>query len=118
MNKPKESPPQTQGSRSTNRFNIPHNHLSAKASLLISRLHLDLMEKEMIIDQRKKYFNISIIAAIAFTSFTVCVILANGLKTKPFDFSVSDKVIIALIGSSSIPSLAVVGKYLFSRSKD
>ena len=73
--------------------------------------------------QRRTYFNLSIFVGISWLVFTTFVICANGLETKPFDFylfdfSVSDKIVITLIGSSSIPSLALVGKYLFNRSKD
>lgn len=94
----------------------------SKQSQLLADL-LDLKQKQIKIkdeedkiSQRRTYFNISICVGISWLVFTTLVICANGLNL--FNFSVSDKIVIALIGSSSIPSLTLVGKYLFSRLKD
>ena len=79
---------------------------------------LQLENARNILEHRRNYFKLSAITGISWLVFTGFVIYANGVEDDWQKFSTSDGIVMTLIGSSSVPSLALVGKYLFSRSKD
>lgn len=79
---------------------------------------LQIENARNILEHRRTYFRLSAITGISWLVFTGCVVYANGVEDDWQKFSTSDGIVMTLIGSSSVPSLALVGKYLFNRSKD
>ena len=100
--------------------NFPHSlrdKYSLAASSSYSKL-LDSMERIMKINQKRRYFDASIFLGISWIVFTGSIICANGMPNDLGKFSTSDSIVIALISSSVISPLILIGKSLFDRSKD
>ena len=75
-------------------------------------------DKQNQVERRETYFKISCVAGLCWICFVMSVVSANGLKNDPGKFSTSDGIVIALISSSIIAPLTLIGKSLFDRSKD
>lgn len=63
--------------------------------------------------QKIIYFNIFTFFGISWLVFTMCIVCANGAEDDWLKFSTSDGIVIALITSSVLPPLTLIGKSLF-----
>ena len=74
---------------------------------------IDITDKENQVKRREDYFKILTFSSISWLVFTMCVVCAAGMKDDLLKFSANDGIVIALIGSSVLPPLTLIGKSLF-----
>lgn len=74
---------------------------------------IDIEDKENQVKRRETYFKILTFSSISWLIFTMCIVCANGAEDDWLKFSTSDSIVIALIGSSVLPPLTLIGKSLF-----
>ena len=82
------------------------NLIREKKKLILKIRKIRLKEERLI----SKYLTFSSISWLIFTMYIVC---ANGAEDDWLKFSTSDGIVIALIGSSVLPPLTLIGKSLF-----
>ena len=73
----------------------------------------DVEDKQNQVKRRETYFKILTFSSISWLIFTMCIVCANGTEDDWLKFSTSDGIVIALIGSSVLPPLTLIGKSLF-----
>ena len=82
------------------------NLIREKKKLILKIRKIRLKEERLI----SKYLAFS---SISWLIFTMCIVCANGAEDDWLKFSTSDSIVIALIGSSVLPPLTLIGKSLF-----
>jgi len=83
---------------------------------LTERLALENADLKNKINQKQMYSKIFVCMGISWLVFLGSIICANGMPRDWGRFSISDRVMITLIATSSFPPLILVAKYLFGDS--
>lgn len=80
------------------------------------RIALENEDLKNKINQKQIYSKIFVCMGISWLVFLGAIICANGMPRDLGRFSISDRVMITLIATSSFPPLILVAKYLFGDS--